>query len=204
VGSGGRLRRILTEAIRSRSSFEKNGRYKASNYAEVSRNVIIPRLIARRYLPGQFLSHFIWPHHARCSEAMSSGPAGAGERFKLSRGGVGCGMYPLRPWRPAGKRCRLRYQPVRSRFHQAGADVHDVGQRYRIENRRHHRIPPETRADFIISQEVLEHLEIPRVHSGRYATWFVRAARLYHRGINAGLPTISISIGRPMKFRRQI
>jgi len=56
------------------------------------------------------------------------------------------------------------------------ADVHDVGQRYRIENRD---IIASRRKPALISssaQEVLEHLEDPRRSFGRYATWFVRAA----------------------------
>jgi len=81
LGSGRRLREFCTEAIRSQIFFEKNGRYKASNYAEVLEECYHSEITWRgRYLPGQFLSHFIWPHHRKMLRGyVERFPAAAGE-----------------------------------------------------------------------------------------------------------------------------
>src|SRR5262245_6851908 len=55
---------FCTDALRAQVYFEKTGRYKASNYAEVARECYHSAdYMERRYLPGQYLSHYIWPHH---------------------------------------------------------------------------------------------------------------------------------------------
>ena len=57
---------FCTDALRSQIYFERRGEYKASSYAEVAESCYHNEdFMMRCYLPGMFLSHFIWPHHHR-------------------------------------------------------------------------------------------------------------------------------------------
>lgn len=54
------------DALRSQKFFEDNGRYQASNYAEVKRDYWDnPDFMLANYLPGMFASYYLWPHHYR-------------------------------------------------------------------------------------------------------------------------------------------
>src|SRR3990172_12385145 len=57
---------FCTDALRAQIYFERKGKYKASSYDEVAATCYHNQdFMLRCYLPGMFLSHFIWPHHHR-------------------------------------------------------------------------------------------------------------------------------------------
>lgn len=200
---------FCTEAIRSQIFFEKHGRYKASNYAEVLEECYHSEdYMARRYLPGQFLSHFIWPHHRKMLRGYVDRflPA-AGEIKLFYEVGVGCGMYSLKTLeaRPEAEGVGFDISQYALDFTKRVADVHGLGRRYRIENRDIIGSPPARLADFIISQEVLEHLEDPPA--------FIQALRNMVRPGGHGYITAAINAGHtdhiylyrtPEEVRRQI
>ena len=182
---------FCTEAVRAQIFFEKNGRYKASSYAEVLQDCYHSEdYMARRYLPGQFLSHFIWPHHGKMLRGYLERflPA-AGDIKLFYEVGVGCGMYSLKTLeaRPDCKGVGFDIGQYALDFTKRVVDVHGLGQRYHIENRDIIAIPPESPADFIVSQEVLEHLEDPPA--------FIRALRMMVRPGGYGYITAAINAG---------
>ena len=182
---------FCTEAIRSQIFFEKHGRYKASNYNEVLEQCYHSEdYMARRYLPGQFLSHFIWPHHCKMLRGYVDRfiPA-AGDIKLFYEVGVGCGMYSLKTLqaKPDSKGVGFDISQYALDFTKRVADVHGVGHRYRIQNQDIIASPPERLADFIISQEVLEHLEDPPA--------FIRALRNMVRPDGHGYITAAINAG---------
>jgi SAM-dependent methyltransferase len=200
---------FCTEAIRSQIFFEKTGRYKASNYAEVLEECYHSEdYMARRYLPGQFLSHFIWPHHRKMLRGFVDRFLPVVGDIKLFyEVGVGCGMYSLKTLeaRPGSDGVGFDISQYALDFTKRVADVHGYKDRYRIENRDIIAAPPEARADFIISQEVLEHLEDPPA--------FIRALRNMVRPGGYGYITAAINAGHtdhiylyrtPEEVRRQI
>jgi hypothetical protein len=182
---------FCTEAIRAQIFFEKHGRYQASNYAEVLRDCYHSEdYMARRYLPGQFLSHFIWPHHGRMLRGYLERFLPAAGNIKLFyEVGVGCGMYSLKTLqeRPGSVGVGFDISQYALDFTKRVIDVHGIGDRYSIENRDIIASPPEQRADFIISQEVLEHLEDPPT--------FIRALRNMVRSGAHGYITAAINAG---------
>jgi 2-polyprenyl-3-methyl-5-hydroxy-6-metoxy-1,4-benzoquinol methylase len=103
--------------------------------------------------------------------------------------GVGCGMYSLKTLqaKPDSKGVGFDISQYALDFTKRVADVHGVGHRYRIQNQDIIASPPERLADFIISQEVLEHLEDPPA--------FIRALRNMVRPDGHGYITAAINAG---------
>src|SRR5882724_12049531 len=86
---------FANDSMRNQVFYERNGRYKASNYSEVRAQMYEnEEHMTRRYLPGMFLSHFLWPQHYNMLRGFRSSLL---PRIKDSRlffeVGVGCGMY---------------------------------------------------------------------------------------------------------------
>lgn len=182
---------FCTEAVRAQIFFEKHGRYKASNYEEVLRDCYHSEdYMARRYLPGQFLSHFVWPHHRRMLRGFVERflPA-AGEINTFYEVGVGCGMYSLKTLqeRPLCVGVGFDISQYALDFTKRIIDAHGIGNRYSIRNQDIIASPPVQLADFIISQEVLEHLEDPPA--------FIRALRKMVKADGFGYVTAAINAG---------
>lgn len=159
---------FCTEALRAQVYFERNNCYRASNYETVVKECYQSSdYMKRRYLPGQYLSHYIWPHHQRMLRRfiLDLLPKINKDVSLFYEVGVGCGMY---------SQCSLSAMPD---AHGIGYDIsdyaleftlrviqaHGLGNRYKIKKQNILTIPIEEKADFIISQEVLEHLEEPQV-----------------------------------------
>jgi hypothetical protein len=120
----------------------------------------------KRYLPGQYLSHSIWPHHQRMLRHFVGEllPKISSDVSMFYEVGVGCGMY---------SQLTLKYlKQVRG----VGYDIsdyaldftmriikaHDLQNRYKTLNQDIITRPILQKCDFVISQEVLEHLENPQ------------------------------------------
>jgi SAM-dependent methyltransferase len=182
---------FCTEAVRSQIYFEKHGRYKASNYAEVLKECYHSEdYMDRRYLPGQFLSHFVWPHHRRMLNGfVREFLPQAGKIDLFYEVGVGCGMYSLKTLQalPGSTGVGFDISQYALDFTKRVIDAHGIGSRYSICNQDIIASPPNKRADFIISQEVLEHLEDPPA--------FIRALKRMVKPGGYGYITAAINAG---------
>jgi len=161
---------FANDSMRSQVYYERTGRYKASSYEEVRASCYWnEEHMTRRYLPGMYVSHYIWPQHYHMLRGFIHGIL---PRVRASRlffeVGVGCGVY---------SRAALEHLPhVRGvafdisahalRFSGQVVEASGSGDRYRLEQRDikdgYHEA-----ADFLICQEVLEHLENP----GEFCVW---------------------------------
>lgn len=155
---------FANDSMRNQVFYEKHGRYRASSYEEVSRECYHnEEHMNVRYLPGMFLSHYLWPQHYNMLKGFKSLVLPRVRNAKLFfEVGVGCGAY---------SKATLEALPEVSGI---GFDISQfsldytarvlrafgVGARYKTEKRDIRFGYPE-KSDFLICQEVLEHLENP-------------------------------------------
>jgi SAM-dependent methyltransferase len=179
---------FCTEAMRAQVYFERHGRYQATNYADVVRACYHDAdYMQRRYLPGQFLSHFVWPHHNAMLHRYLTVllPKFAGEVTTFYEIGVGCGMYSLQTLKrlPHVRGVGYDISTYSTDFTKRVIDACGLGGRYHVSNEDIVAHRPAAVADFVINQEVLEHLEDPAgfvkglVHTVRPGGWgYITAA----------------------------
>ena len=158
---------FCTEALRAQVFFEKHGHYKASNYQEVLKECYHSSdYMEKRYLPGQYLSHSIWPHHQRMLRHFTEVllPKISGDVALFYEIGVGCGMYSQKTLQalPAVRGIGYDISDYALKFTYRVLQAHGLADRYEIRNQDIISNPIEQKADFIICQEVLEHLEDPQ------------------------------------------
>lgn len=155
------------DALRSQKFFETNGRYAASNHSEVKRDYWDnPEFMLVNYLPGMFLSYYLWPHHFRLlrfyrDEVLPLVAARQPQTF--CEVGTGTSVY---------SRETLRGLPdIRGTGYDISAHALSFGsrvlsafgcaERFRFEQRDILANSP-GQSDYLICQEVLEHLEDPQ------------------------------------------
>ena len=157
---------FCTEALRAQVFFEKNGRYKADNYAAVNAECYQNgEFMLHRYLPGLYMSHYIWPHHYRLLRAFQDKllpqlPADTRTFYEV---GVGCGMYSQLTLDalPGITGVGFDISDHALLFTSRMMEAHGLSGRFTVHNQNIIETPIPEKADFIISQEVLEHLEDP-------------------------------------------
>ncbi len=177
------------DAMRAQIFFEKNGKYAQKDYDDVVKDCYHSSdYMEKRYLPGQYLSHYIWPHHQRMLRRFVHEllPKVAGDVSLFYEVGVGCGMYSQKTLEtlPRAKGIGVDISDYSLRFTQRVVRSHGLGDRYEIRNQNILTEPLSQSCDFIISQEVLEHLSDPQT--------FVKA--LYHATRAGGWGYISAAI----------
>jgi SAM-dependent methyltransferase len=154
---------FCTDALRSQIYFERKGKYKASSYAEVAEACYHNAgFMLNCYLPGMFLSHYIWPHHHRMLRYFRDLKHHLQSVRTFSEVGTGCGMYSKEALEliPMVKGTGYDISSHSLSFTERVVGAFGLGDRYRIEVRD---IVANTPApeDLVICQEVLEHLENP-------------------------------------------
>ena len=157
---------FCTDALRAQIYFERFGTYPASSYLDVTEACYLDSdYMNRRYLPGQYLSHYIWPHHYRMMRRFIGHVL---ETIKDSlqsfcEVGVGCGMYSLQTLLRHGECQGMGFDisPYSTAFTQRVIDAHSLSDRYQVHTRDAFAESPTALADLVISQEVLEHLPDP-------------------------------------------
>lgn len=201
---------FCTEALRAQVFFEKNGHYKASSYSEVVKECYHDADYMKvRYLPGQYLSHYIWPHHQKMLRHFIRDliPKVKNDVSLFYEVGVGCGMYSQRSLQMMPKAYGVGYD-ISDYALEFTLDVvkkHNLEDRYETRNQDILSNPIKKKADFVISQEVLEHLEDPQTfinglyNATRQGGWgYITAA------INAGHTDHIYLYRTPEEVRAQI
>src|SRR5665213_200297 len=163
-GRARRLCRVRQRLLRNQSFYEKHRRYKASSYAEcVDAYYHNADHMIRCYLPGMYLSHLLWPQHYNMLRGFRDGMLRRLEKPKLFfEVGVGCGMYSkvLLEHFPDIRGIGFDISPYALKFTEDLVTLFDHGDRYTIEQRDIRHGYHES-CDFLVCQEVLEHLENP-------------------------------------------
>jgi SAM-dependent methyltransferase len=160
---------FVNDSLRNQSFYEKHRRYKASSYAEcVDVYYHNADHMMRCYLPGMYLSHLLWPQHYNMLCGFRENMLRRLERPKLFfEVGVGCGMYSkvLLEYFPEIRGIGFDISPYALEFTENLVGLFGHAGRYAIEQRdiRH---GYEEQCDFLVCQEVLEHLENPAQFCG--------------------------------------
>ena len=155
---------FANDSMRNQVFYERNGRYRASNYEEVLKECYFnEEHMTQRYLPGMWLTHYIWPQHYHMLRGFMSGLlprlSDCQVFFEV---GVGCGMYSKVTLEalPGVRGVGFDISQFSLDYTGKVIDAFGHGGRYKLENR-DIRYGYEVSADFLICQEVLEHLENP-------------------------------------------
>jgi hypothetical protein len=157
---------FCVDAMRAQAYFEKNGRYRASSYQECYDACYNNSdYMERRYLPGQYLSHYVWPHHQRMLRNFRDRvlPTVRETTSLFYEVGVGCGLYSLTSLEclRAVKGVGVDISKFSLNFTNRVIQNHGYGDRYDIMQHDIFDSVIDPKCDFIICQEVLEHLENP-------------------------------------------
>jgi SAM-dependent methyltransferase len=158
--------RFALDVLRLQARFDLTGAYESRTYADVARDVYANDEYMRTcYLPGLLLSQYLWPHHhrqARFFEREFLGDmrrAGAEQFYDV---GVGTGFYSRLGLvaLPRVNGVGFDISPSSRDYAEHHAGAFDAADRYRVELRDVVLDPPKP-VDWLVSVEVLEHLEDP-------------------------------------------
>lgn len=158
--------RFAVETLRAEARFARERAYPARTYAQASAEVYAnAEYMTRQYLPGLLLSHYLWPHHFR--QACFFEDAYLEEVARRGGGplldvGIGTGFYSRLALAGVPGLAVHGYDVSESScaFARWHAEAFQAGPRYRVERRDVVADPPAP-APWLVSVEVLEHLEDP-------------------------------------------
>jgi 2-polyprenyl-3-methyl-5-hydroxy-6-metoxy-1,4-benzoquinol methylase len=154
-------------SLRLQARFERAGAYQAKSYAEAAAQVYHnPAFMQSEYLPGLFLSHYLWPHHYRQIRFFETaflepfGPRGAQDFLEV---GVGTGLYSRIALQAAGAaRGRgIDISESSKLFAERQMEAFGLADRYAVDLEDVIVDTPASSAASLICVEVLEHLEDP-------------------------------------------
>lgn len=154
-------------SLRLQARFEKTGNYQAKTYAEAASEVYHnDAYMQSEYLPGLFLSHYLWPHHYRQIQFFESAFV---DYLRIARidqlleVGVGTGLYSRIALQglPLVHGRGVDISPSSQAFALRQMEVFDVADRYTIDLEDVITDTPDASAEALICVEVLEHLEQP-------------------------------------------
>lgn len=160
--------RFALDGMRLQKKFDKTGEYIPKTYNEVALAVYLDRAyMLGLYLPGIYLSHFLWPHHYR--QLLYFHEAFVTRAREISPQvfhdvGVGTGFYSKEMLTAfpgiIGKGFDI--SPFSMEHALSMCTKWGLDGRYHLEKRDILLDHPDERADIIINVEVLEHLENPQ------------------------------------------
>jgi SAM-dependent methyltransferase len=164
------------DSLRNQVFYERTGRYRASSYEEVSRECYHnEEHMNRRYLPGMVASHYVWPQHYNMQKGFRTLLLPRVRNSKLFfEVGVGCGLYSKLTLEAFPEIEGIGFDISQFALDFTGhlLGKFGYGPRYRLENRDIRHGYPRL-CDFLICQEVLEHLEQP----AEFCRWLANLVR---------------------------
>lgn len=155
------------DGLRLQKKFEKDRRYVSKSYEQAKKEVYMnDDYMMSLYLPGILLSHYLWPHHYRqllfFRKTFLAMIKDSREK-KFCDVGIGTGFYS-RVILCADSEIRGKgfdISPFSSQFTQWQVRAFGLEDRYEIELRNVVDQPPALQWPYLVSVEVLEHLEDP-------------------------------------------
>ncbi|MGP1629343.1 MAG: class I SAM-dependent methyltransferase [Giesbergeria sp.] len=154
-------------SMRLQVAFERDLEYKVKTYEQAASEVYFnERHMMDEYLPGLFLSHFLWPHHYRQLQFFNSAfvqqmrVSGANSFMEI---GIGTGLYSSFLLRKLPGICGigLDISPHSKKFAEIQMESLGLGHRYQVELRDVTAEPVESKNHWLVCVEVLEHLDDP-------------------------------------------
>ena len=155
------------DGLRLQHKFAKELKYIHKTFEDVAKVVYHnPEYMNRLYLPGILVSHFLWPHHYRQLQFFWEHFA---PRVKdpvspeFADVGVGTGFYSVQALRIDDAVRGTGYDISASSIEYATKQIHafDLSERWQSRQQNILTDPPDEKYGFVISVEVLEHLEDP-------------------------------------------
>jgi SAM-dependent methyltransferase len=172
------------DAMRHQKYFEKHRRYKWSSLQEIQeRYYTNEKHMMENYLPGMFLSHFVWPHHFRLLSFFRNRVLSSFSTFPVLfyDVGIGSGIYSREVLRrfPEVRGKGFDISPYSVAFTRKLLEAAGLMNRYDFVLGNVFSATPERTADFVISQEVLEHLEKPQQFIDILYNWTRNGGKAY-------------------------
>ncbi len=158
---------FVLDGMRLMKKFEKTGAYVAKTYAEAASEVYHNRdYMIDLYLPGNLLSHYLWPHHyrqlvfVRNSFIADLRASAAPSFFDV---GIGTGFYSrvLLDEVPQARGVGFDISEFSIEYTRKQVDAYGCGDRYELRRQDVMAKPVGDVAPFVVCVEVLEHLEDP-------------------------------------------
>lgn len=154
-------------SLRLQARFDKNGGYEAKTYAEAASQVYHNETYMQaEYLPGLFLSHYLWPHHYRQIQFFEIAflhSLAVAEIRSFLEVGVGTGLYSRialqKLVQTSGRGVDISASS--QRFAQRQMTAFGLSERYSVDLEDVVTETPDASAEALICVEVLEHLEDP-------------------------------------------
>lgn len=158
---------FVLDGMRLMKRFEKTGEYVAKTYAEAASEVYNNReYMFNLYLPGNLLSHYLWPHHYRQlvfvrNSFIADMRASASPSFFDV--GIGTGFYSrvLLNEVPGARGIGFDVSEFSIDYTRRQVDAYQCGDRYELRRQDVTAQPVGVVAPFVVCVEVLEHLEDP-------------------------------------------
>jgi 2-polyprenyl-3-methyl-5-hydroxy-6-metoxy-1,4-benzoquinol methylase len=182
------------DALRYQAFLEKNGRYKFSNYDEVKADRWDnAEFMLNNYMPGMFISYYLWPHHYRLIRhyrdvVLAELAIHESSYTTFCEVGVGTGIYSRETLKRLPKAIGTGYDISEHSlsFCRRGMRAFGAEDRFTLDKRDVLSNPPPA-TDFLICQEVLEHLDNPAGFcKGLFAMIRPGGAAYITAAINAG------------------
>jgi SAM-dependent methyltransferase len=158
---------FVLDGMRLMKRFEKDGAYVAKSYAEAASAVYDNRdYMLDLYLPGNLLSHYLWPHHFRQLIFLRNSfihDLRTSDDPRFADVGVGTGFYSRIALEavPAARGIGYDVSPFSLEYARQQAAAFDCSERYELQRRNVIEDTPREPVPFLICVEVLEHLEDP-------------------------------------------
>jgi SAM-dependent methyltransferase len=158
---------FVLDGMRLMKRFERDGVYAAKSYDEAAHEVYHNRAyMLDLYLPGNLLSHYLWPHHWRQLVFFRNSflaDLRASDDPRFADVGVGTGFYS-RILLDGARAARGRGYDVSEfslEYAARQAAAFDCAERYELRRADVIAAPPSETVPFLTCVEVLEHLEDP-------------------------------------------
>lgn len=154
-------------SLRLQARFERSHEYVAKTYAEAAAEVYHnPEYMQSEYLPGLFLSHYLWPHHYRQIQFFETAflePLRIADVPSFVEVGIGTGLYSRMALQsvPGLSGRGIDISVSSKQFAERQIDAFGLSARYRVDLEDVTKDTPDISADALICVEVLEHLEDP-------------------------------------------
>lgn len=159
--------KFAVDAIRLQNRFEREGKYINKTYAEASSEVYQnEKYMMSLYLPGILLSHFFWPHHYRQKlffESQFLSEMKRRDARYFADVGIGTGFYSTMMLNalPSIRGHGFDVSPLSKRHALSMTRAFGVEERYGVRLGDLREDTPENSTEWLVSVEVLEHLEQP-------------------------------------------